>query len=91
MLDRSDNLNYCFLIVVISDLNLFQEILFLNPCFINFKYLILPLIDKVTTGTQSLVLVIIKLKPVMWSSSSINTHLLDHSKSSSTSRFIKIK
>ena len=91
MLDRSDNLNYCFLIVAISDLNLFQEILLLNPCFINFKYLILSLIDKVTTGTQSLVLVIIKLKLVMWSSSSINTHLLDHSKSSSTSRFIKIK
>ena len=52
MLDQSDNLNYCFFTYVgISDLYLFQEIVFLNPCFIFFRNLILSFIDKVTTGT----------------------------------------
>ena len=52
MLDQSDNLNYyVFGCAVISDLYLFQEIVLLNPCFIFSKNLILPLIDKVKTGT----------------------------------------
>ena len=51
MLDQSDNLNYCFLFVVISDLYLFQENVLLNPCFIFSKNLILSLTDKVRTGT----------------------------------------
>ena len=52
MLDQSDNLNYCFFVcVIISDLYLFQEIVLLNLCFIFSKNLILPLTDKVTTGT----------------------------------------
>ena len=51
--------------VVISDLYLLQEIFLLNPCFILSKNLILSLIDKLTTGTQSLVPVIIKFVLVM--------------------------
>ena len=52
MLDHSDNLNYCFVVCVAnSDLYLFQVIVLLNSCFMFSKNLILPLIDKVTTGT----------------------------------------
>ena len=52
MLDQSDNLNYCFFVcVVISDLYLFQEIIFLNRFFMFSKNLILSLIDKETAGT----------------------------------------
>ena len=52
MLDQSDNLNYCFVVCVAnSDLSLFQAIVLLNPCFMFSKNLILPLIDKETTGT----------------------------------------
>ena len=52
MLNQSDNLNYYFLVVLlISDLYLFEEIVLLNPCFIFFENLILSSIDKVTTGT----------------------------------------
>ena len=55
-----------FVCVVISDLYLLQEIVLLNPCFIFSKNLILPLIDKVTTGTKILVLVITKRTPVLY-------------------------
>ena len=59
MLDQSDNLNYYFFrCVVISDLYLFQEFVLLNLCFMFSKNLILSVIDKVTTGTQSLALFI---------------------------------
>ena len=52
MLDKSDNLSYCFFAYVdISDLYLFQEIILLNLCFIFSKNVILSFIDKVTTGT----------------------------------------
>ena len=37
--------------VVFPDLYLFQGIVLLNPCFAFSKNLMLPLIDKVTTGT----------------------------------------
>ena len=43
---------------LISDLCLFQEIALLNPCFRSYENLLLSFIDKVTTGTQSLVLFI---------------------------------
>ena len=52
--------------------------------------MILLLIDKVTAGTWSLALVIIKPTPVIWSSSAINTQFLYHFKSRST-HFIKNK
>ena len=39
-----------FCCVVISDLYLFLEIFYLNPCVIFSKNLILSFIDKVTTG-----------------------------------------
>ena len=59
MLGQSDNLNYYFFCcVVISDLYLFQEFVLLNLCFMFSKNLILSVIDKVTTGTQSLALLI---------------------------------
>ena len=52
MLDYCHNLNYCFLgCVVITDPYLFQEILSLHPCFMFSKNLVLPPVDKVTTGT----------------------------------------
>ena len=40
-----------FVYVVISNLYLFQEVVLLNPCLIFSKNLILPVLDKVTTGT----------------------------------------
>ena len=49
------------------------------------------LIDEVTTGKQRLVLVIIKLTPIMWSSSSINTQCFGHLKSSSNLQLINGK
>ena len=58
MVDQSNNLNYCFLVVFISDLYFFQEIFLLNPCFIFSQNLILLFIDKVTTETKSLALFI---------------------------------
>ena len=57
MLDKSNNLNYSFL-VVISDLYSFQEIFLLNLCFIFSKNSISSFIEEVTTGTQSLTLII---------------------------------
>ena len=53
--------------------------------------MILLFIDNVTAGTQSLVIVIIKSAPAMWSFSPINTQCPDHFKSSSTSHFLKGK
>ena len=51
--------------VIISDLYLFQHIALLTLCFKFAKYLMLMFIEKVTFGTQCLVLVIIKFTPVM--------------------------
>ena len=45
-----------FVYAVISDLYLFQESVFLNPCLIFSKNLISSLIGKLTTGAQSLAL-----------------------------------
>ena len=67
MLYQSDNLNFCFWFVLFQIYVLFQEIVLLNPGFIFSKILILSLRGKVTTGAQSLVLVIIKFAPVMLS------------------------
>ena len=49
------------------------------------------LIEEVTTGKQRLVLVIVKLTPIMWSSSSINTQCFGHLKSSSNLKLINGK
>ena len=66
MLDQSNNLNYYFFgCAVISDLCLFQKIVFVNFCFKISKNLMLSLIDKLTTTIQILVLVIINLTLVM--------------------------
>ena len=51
MLDQSDKLKCFFICAVISNLNLFQEIVLLNPCSIFSKNLILSFLDKVKTGT----------------------------------------
>ena len=52
MLDQSDNPNYNFFdSVVTSDLYFFQEIVFLNSCFIFSKNLTLSFIDNRTTET----------------------------------------
>ena len=85
MLNQSDDLNYCFLVVVISDRYLFQEIVLLNHCFIFYKNLILSFIDKATTGTKGLagtagVIDILD-----------TTHSFDRDKSSSVSQIIKGK
>ena len=54
--------------VMTSDLYLFQEIVLFNPCFKFSKYLMLLLIDKVTNGKLSLVLLIWNVAPVADSS-----------------------
>ena len=46
--------------LVISDLNLFHLIVFLNPVFDCPKTLLLSLVDKVTTGTYSFVSILLK-------------------------------
>ena len=87
MLDQSDNLNYCFWLCFY-----FRSIFVSrNCCFIFSKNLILSLIDKVTTGTKSLVTVIPKFTPVMLLFSSINTQSFVRDKSSSISQFINSK
>ena len=54
MLDQSCNLNCCLLVVFISDLFLFQEIVLLNPCVKFSKKLMFSFVDKVTTKFSSI-------------------------------------
>ena len=58
MLYQSDSLNHrdMAVLIIISDLHLFQEFALLNPWFIFSKNLILSFIDKVRTGTYILAL-----------------------------------
>ena len=66
MKDQSCNNKMLFLgCVVISHLYLFQEIVHLNPCFMFCKNLMPSFIDKVTTGTLSLVLLLLNVAPVV--------------------------
>ena len=58
MLDQSDNLNHVFWLFCYFRSIFVPEIALLNPCFIFSKNFILSLIDKVTTGTESLALFI---------------------------------
>ena len=79
-----------FVYVVISNLYLFQEVVLLNPCLIFSKNLILPVIDKVTTGTQSLASFIRNIAPVIILCSD-NTQSSVQDKSSSISQSINGK
>ena len=58
MLDQSDNLNHVFWLCCYFRSIFVSEMALLNPCFIFSKNLILSLIDKVKTGTESLALII---------------------------------
>ena len=64
MLDKSNNLN-CSFLVVISDLYSFQQIVLLNLCFVFSKNSISSFIEEVTTGTQSLTLIIWNVAPAV--------------------------
>ena len=77
--------------VIISDLYLFQDIVLLNPYFKFSKNLMLSFITKVTTGSWSLVLAVMKFTPVMLLWCSINTQYFVHDKSSYTLNFINCK
>ena len=71
MLDQSHNSNCCIWFgFVISDLYLLHDIVLLNPCFNFSKNSMISSIDKVTTGTYSLVLIILKSTlGLLWCSS----------------------
>ena len=77
--------------VIISDLNLFQENVILNPWFMFSKKLMLSFIDKVTTGTWRLMLFIWHIAFIKLSSSFNNTQFFDHEKSSTILQLIKGK
>ena len=74
-----------------SDLYLFQEIVLLNSRFTFSKNLTLSLIDKVTTVTKSLVLVMESFTSVMLLFCSINAQSFVHEKLSSVLQFINWK
>ena len=73
------------------DLYSLKKIVILNYYFKFSKHLTLSFIDKFTTRTQSLVLFIFNVAWTKFSSSSNNIQVFTHTKSSFTSRLIKIK
>ena len=77
--------------VIISDLNLFQENVLLNPWFMFSKKLMWSFMDKVTTGTWRLVLFIWHIALIKLSSYFNNTQFFDHEKSSTILQLIKGK
>ena len=74
-----------------SDIYLFQEIVLLNSRFTFSKNLTLSLIDKVTTVTKRLVLVMKSFTSVMLLFCSINAQSFVHEKLSSVLQFINWK
>ena len=77
--------------VIISNLNLFQENVLLNPWFMFSRKLMLSFMDKVTTGTWRLVLFIWHIALIKLSSYFNNTQFFDHEKSSTILQLIKGK
>ena len=64
-MDQSDNLNHVFWLCCYFRSIFVSEMALLNPCLMFSKNLILSLIDKVKTGTESLALIIWNVAPVV--------------------------